>query len=69
MECNMKSEAENYQDILTRAFNHHYNNETDVWTQDIGMRILPLLVKGELRFNPQIWLWSGRCLQHTMPYY
>lgn len=58
MECDMNSEAANYQDILTRAFNHHYNSETDVWTQDIGMRILPLLVKGNcvLALKPVCWI-------------
>ncbi len=61
MECDMNSEAANYQDILTRAFNHHYNSETDVWTQDIGMRILPLLVKGKLRFGPETRLLDIGC--------
>ncbi|HFO2533758.1 TPA: cyclopropane-fatty-acyl-phospholipid synthase family protein [Yersinia enterocolitica] len=57
----MNNEPENYQDILTRAFNQHYNTETDVWTQDIGMRILPLLVKGKLRFGPETRLLDIGC--------
>ncbi|MDR0806725.1 MAG: class I SAM-dependent methyltransferase [Enterobacteriaceae bacterium] len=53
MGCNMSNKISTYQDILKHAFNLHYINKSDVWTRDIGMRILPLLVKGRLRFGTE----------------
>lgn len=40
-----------YNNKIKNAFKRHYSENSDVWTTDIGMRILPLLIQGKLRLS------------------
>ncbi|MEQ9899754.1 class I SAM-dependent methyltransferase [Pectobacterium punjabense] len=46
--------SKDYNMVIEQAFQQHYTEQSDVWTTDIGMRILPLLIQGKLRL-------SGHC--------
>ncbi|WP_431224302.1 class I SAM-dependent methyltransferase [Serratia sp. L9] len=43
--------SDNYAMTIAKAFHRHYTEQSDVWTGDIGMRILPLLIQGKLRLS------------------
>lgn len=43
--------SKNYKQTVKNAFQRHYDENSDVWTHDIGMRVLPLLVQGKLNIN------------------
>lgn len=43
--------SDNYNSIIKKAFHRHYTESSDVWTNDIGMRTLPLLIQGKLRLS------------------
>jgi cyclopropane fatty-acyl-phospholipid synthase-like methyltransferase len=42
-----------YQQVLSNAFSKHYKDDSDVWTDHIEARIIPFLIKGQIRFNSQ----------------
>ncbi|WCG82318.1 class I SAM-dependent DNA methyltransferase [Pectobacterium sp. A5351] len=43
--------SKDYNMVIEQAFQQHYTEQSDVWTTDIGMRILPLLIQGKLRLS------------------
>ena len=45
--------SENYHSVIEKAFQRHYSEQSDVWTTDIGMRVLPLLIQGQLRLSAE----------------
>lgn len=46
-------ESLNYKQTVKNAFQRHYDENSDVWSNDIGMRVLPLLVQGKLNLNKE----------------
>lgn len=46
---------------MKTAFQRHYEEQSDVWTTDIGMRILPLLVEGKLNLQSHFRLLDIGC--------
>jgi EEF1A lysine methyltransferase 2 len=44
-------EIVDYQKTLFEAFSKHYNENSDVWTKQMEMRIIPALIQGKLKLK------------------
>ncbi len=51
----------NYQKILFKAFSKHYKENSDVWTEQTEMRIIPALIQGKLKLNAHARLLDIGC--------
>jgi len=53
--------SQRYSSVIKEAFQRHYDEKSDVWTADIGMRVLPLLIEGKLRMKSHYRLLDIGC--------
>ncbi len=49
MGCELEPDAGRYLGVLSRAFDRHYAEGSDVWTDDLAMRASPPIVQGRLK--------------------